>query len=158
MTGPEPRIEDRRARPAVSGRARHLGVASVVVVIGGGMLALSASLPESTVPTSFAPQWWPTAVGAAVVVLGLALLLRRSEAEEDTSDITSTPRMLAVLACAVGGLIAWQILGFIVAMILMSAAILVLLGARRPLPVIVVPVVITGSLYLFFDLLLKVPL
>lgn len=158
MTRPDPRVEDRRARPAVSGRARHLGVALVAIAIGAGMLALASSLPESTVPTAFPPQWWPAGVGAAVVALGLVLLIRPSEHEDDAAPPSGTARMLGMLGCAIGGLVLWLLLGFVVAVALMSAALLLLLGARRPLAVILLPTILAGSLFLFFDVLLKVPL
>lgn len=127
------------------------------MALGIVMVVLASSLPPSTVLTAFAPQWWPTTVGVLVAALGAILALRTSEREDD-DHATGSSRMLALLASAAAGLVLWQFVGFLPAMAAMSVAMLLLLGERRLLVIVLLPLILTSVLYTFFSELLKVPL
>ncbi|MEV8253222.1 tripartite tricarboxylate transporter TctB family protein [Rhodoglobus sp. NPDC076762] len=133
------------------------------LVFGLVVIALSQSIVEPNITTSFSPRWWPQSLGALIVLLSAAVLLKDIVRPGDPDDMESATRIGFGRVAAVFGAIAayavvWYFVAFPVATSLLFAALIFVLGGRGWKAIIVFPLVCTGVLYTLFGLLLKVPL
>ena len=177
MTTSSPRLEGSTGR---SRSARPLGVATAAAALGIAAFALASSLPESTVPTAFSPQWWPQVLSAILVVLGIssAIISLRGrktndltttgsgsvdslpvdDAEQSGVESWSIGRLAGVLAATVAYILVWTLIGYAPATAVYTVALSALLGARGWFGLAIFPAIVTAFLVVFFDVILGVPL
>ncbi|MEE6282918.1 tripartite tricarboxylate transporter TctB family protein [Georgenia sp. MJ170] len=159
----QPGAED-EAPPAKSSRAFE-AVVAVIAIAGVGTVLLLTRGIESTVDAGgLSPSWWPTVlatVGLALAVILLATsLVRPVDKREDVVAATPAGWRQAGLAAvaAVGFLVAWSQVGFVVPALVFLVALCLIFGARSVKVLVLFPVGITGLIYVLFDVLLRVPL
>lgn len=100
-------------------------------------------------------------LGALILVRGVVALVRRRHAERTDEDVSWTDFLRKVCPITVvSALFIWSIgpLGFLLSSFLFLLAILLLLGERRWLVLAVVPVLLSGGVFLIFNNLLKIRL
>ena len=139
--------------------------------IGGGLLVFcglaawrSLRIKSQISSTIAGPSFLPWIMIAALTLLAISLILRalrqglrqRSDLRIEMPDRGTLLRMAAfaiLLACYAA---AFMPVGYIPSTLAVSFIGLILLGERRPLPLILFPVVMTGLVYLGFTNLLGV--
>lgn len=89
-------------RPPPAGPLSNLIAAAVVVVLGGAAVAGALSLGVGS-PSEAGPGTWPLIIGAALVVLGLALAVRARH----TGAAERFTRSGLLVVAAVGSMIAY---------------------------------------------------
>lgn len=142
----------------LSERAFRFLIPAVVTLVGAAMLVLAATLPASSVPTRFSPSWWPAALGAVTVVLGVLLVFWPENDDDEDAVSGDIRRLLLASAIIIGGVGLWAWTSFLVGGIVIGAGLLAALGERRILVLALFPVVVTGAIWAVFALLLRVPL
>lgn len=103
----------------------------------------------------------PVGVGIAMSLLALTLIVRcvRSQTNNGSAALLShAPRFFITLITCVVYFIALPFLGFYTASTLFVLGLALMLGERRPLPLLSILVVFIVLLYMLFALLLKRPL
>jgi len=153
-------VEEEPTLPA--SRVRELGVAAVVLVAGVGVLLARSTIVAAHGETELGPQWWPTVLGAALVVGAVALgalgLTRPAAPEEEPASGHGAARLAAVLALIVGYGAAWYQLHFVVVTVPLIAGLVFVTGGRGIRALLAFPLLTTALLYVIFGLLLRVPL
>lgn len=139
-------------------QASRFLIPAVVILVGVAMLVLAAALPASNVPTRFSPSWWPAALGAVTVVLGVLLAFWPENSDDEDAVSGDIRRLLLASAIIIGGVGLWAWTSFLVGGIVIGAGLLAALGERRILVLLLFPVVVTGAIWAVFALLLRVPL
>lgn len=141
------------------------------IAVGGGALALSLaalwfsrSIRLRMGAGGLDPKWWPTllsCLGCGLAVLLLARAFRgeplgRGDLEAATPE--GWARLIGALALSGLYVFAWSRLGYAAPTIAYAFGLLWLFGLRRPLPLILYPLLTTGFIYGVFRILLKAPL
>jgi hypothetical protein len=150
------------AAPALpASRVRELGVAAAVLAAGIGVLLARSTIATAQADTELGPQWWPTVLGVALVVGGVALgalgALRPQAPEEEPASGHGVAQLVAVLALIVAYGVAWYQLHFLVVTAPLIAGLVYVTGGRGVRALVVFPVVTTALLYVIFGVLLRVP-
>jgi putative tricarboxylic transport membrane protein len=144
---------------------RKVDIAAGVIFIIFGVLVLTRSLPLNFYAEGVpGPGFFPTLLAIAMAVTGGLLLftrLRRPEAALGDFALptrTQAGRSLGLGVAILGVVLAVDVVGFLVAMVLLVAALM--LGIeRRHGPAAIATIVLTPVLaYLLFAVLLQVPL
>jgi hypothetical protein len=150
--------------PARASRRLEI-VCAALAVAGSGALALLARAIEVRAETGgIDPRWWPELLGLMGLALGAALLvvvLVRPPFNRDDLEAATRQgwvRVVASVALTVAYVLAWPLVGFVVATPVFLLAAVLLFGGRGWKTLILFPVLTTGFIYLFFHTLLKVPL
>lgn len=156
-----PASEQRAGR----GHWRLTGVvaAAVSLIMGIIVLVLSQGIEEPQI-ASFSPRWWPEALGSLLIVLSLLIAAETwlrppgSGEEQESSTRRGAARIaLIFLLIAVYGVL-WYFIDFRVSTFLLFTGLVAINGGRGWKAFLLFPAITTAVLYLFFDLLLKVPL
>lgn len=139
-------------------------VAAVVLLFGVALLAGSRAIMVRNETGGIDPRWWPSAIAVGIVACGgwmafNALTGRRGERDVDSAGASGRVQMIVTAAMTALILVLWQVgLSFLV----LGPAYLVVLnwvyGLRTWRSLLLFPAVIGMTLYLVFQLLLKVPL
>ena len=146
--------------------SRTLEILLGSIALGFGLvgLFLARNLVLRTETGGIDPRWWPTALSIGAMVLSAVLLtVALLRPPFDRSDLERTTRAGWVklgfaLAIALAYVSLWQIIGYLLATALFLAALVFAFGGRRWGALVIYPVVTSGSTYLLFHTLLKVPL
>ncbi|WP_177220272.1 tripartite tricarboxylate transporter TctB family protein [Agrococcus baldri] len=155
-------LEQAPDQPAQSTRLREILIGAGVVAVGATVLLLAQQLPAEAANSEFGSRWWPSLIGGAITLLGLAVAivgaLRPPVRDCEEPGATGIWQLLAILGLIVVYGIAWRFAHFLVVTPLLVLGIMTLLGGRGWRSLVLVPVVVTGALYGVFGLLLRVPL
>jgi putative tricarboxylic transport membrane protein len=105
------------------------------------------------------PGYFPLLLAAALALLALVLLTRRSQAPAVGSlGWVEVPRALAILAAAVFAALALERLGYRLTVVVLLVFLLGLVERQRPWLVVVLAVGVAFGSFWVFDGLLRVPL
>jgi putative tricarboxylic transport membrane protein len=153
VTATRPTDGGRRVRQPAAGTERVTAI--VLLAASVAYTALAARLEEAFASRVFAlgPRTFPLFVGAAGIVLALTLAVMAPEAGGPTPERPRPGGALAgdwrrvLLLCALVLLYAaaLPLLGFTLSTVAFLAASFRLLGERRPLALVVVPIAVAGS-------------
>lgn len=143
-------------------RFENATVGAAGVLIGALVIYLASALPPSRT-ADVGPGALPLIIGIGLVAISIVLMLQKqvtSRAEPDGETIgDQTKRALAALATVAVYCVAVEFVGFFVPTLLFAAAIIVWMDGRVALPrAIVTSLVLCGSTYLLFKVLLDLPL
>lgn len=155
-------LEQAEDQPVQSTRLREILIGAGVVAVGAAVLLLAQQLPAEAANGEFGSRWWPSLIGGAIILLGIAVAvvgaLRPPPRDCEEPGATGIWQLLAILGLIVAYGIAWRFAHFLVVTPLLVLGIMALLGGRGWRSLVLVPVVVTGALYGVFGLLLRVPL
>ncbi len=138
-------------------RADHIA-GGAFVLLGAFVLAISGDLPfgQLSMPGS---GFLPRIVAIALIVLGLALMLRAGETEPLSSINWSDAKHASMVIVIAGLAIAfYTILGFLTTMFLMMGALLIIIERRHPLRAGIYCLAMVLGTYVVFSTLLKTPM
>jgi hypothetical protein len=136
-------------RPPPAGPVANLMVAAAVVIMGGAAFAGSLRLGVGN-PATPGPGTWPMLVGAALVVLGLALAVR-ARRTADAERFTGTGMLVvAAVATMVGYVAVIATIGFEIPTALLAFVWLRFLGRERWRTSVVISLAIVVALYVLF--------
>ncbi|MGL4173272.1 MAG: tripartite tricarboxylate transporter TctB family protein [Actinomycetota bacterium] len=141
----------------------------VTGLIGCGVFLLSTThtiqIPLSN--SGIGPRFLPYVVGSMLIVLGVLLMIElhrgRLGKPEDGEDVDlrrpTDVRTLGLLVAVLSGHIAVvERVGWLIAGIFLFACSAIVLGARRPVPLIVISLALPSTAYLLFTRVLDVSL
>jgi hypothetical protein len=134
---------------------RDVVTAAAFLALGAAAAALTAALPERSLPNTPGPAFFPWVATVAMLVLACALLARGLTAPPRAGDMEEPgPAGLAPMLALLGAFIAYIALlprlGFLIATAPFIAGLTVLYGERRPALVALTAVVATAGLYIAF--------
>ena len=138
-------------------RADHVAGAAFVA-FGLLILALSGDLPtgQLSMPGS---GFLPKIVATLLIVFGAILFLRGREsgafAELGWSDLPHAAQVVVLTAI---GIALYTVLGFLAALVLMVASILIIIERRNPLRAVIYAVAVVLIAFFGFEYALKTPL
>lgn len=141
------------------------------LIIGGVTLAasvmfviLSLGISSRVDAGGFAPREWPLLLSCLAVFLSLWILVGAFLGEPwDRDDLEAAWRpgwtnLVGTAVVVILYVLAWDAFGYLIPTALFLAALLLIYGVRRPLPLILFPVAVTGGIHLVFHEILRVPL
>ncbi|MDN5344864.1 MAG: putative tricarboxylic transport rane protein [Clostridia bacterium] len=146
------------------------------LVMSLGILAIALALYLATLTFPDFPQYravdsdfWPKIVLAVLIFLAIMLVIESirkqrqlqaaSQSEEKQPEHAGLVRMLTAAALLLAYIfIGLQYVGFVLSTLLFTVAFMALLGNRRPLPLVLTPLLITGLSVAVFSRMLLVPL
>lgn len=140
-------------------------VGGVVVFLFGALTALlSAQLPLGTLRMAGAGLF-PLLLGVALMALsafqvGRAVLAKTPEAGEAKAPSLRGPsrQMLLFMAATMAATAGLPVLGYPLASFFLMAALLFILGVKRPVPLLAISILTAVGCYLLFVRWLKIPL
>jgi hypothetical protein len=142
-------------------------IEGVVIFIFGGITAvLSLAMPLGTFRMA-GSGLFPLCLGIALMLLALLwlanLLLGRSPAAGDAGKAAAAPpgaagQMLRFFGASALAVFALDILGYPLTSYLLMLALLWILGLRRPIFLVTLPLLAAAGSYLIFVFFLKIPL
>jgi hypothetical protein len=150
--------------PAQASRRMEIVCAALAVVASGALALLARAIEVRNDTGGIDPRWWPELLGTLGLALGAALLVvvlvRPPFDREDIEAATRQGwvRVVASVALTTAFVLAWPLVGFVVAAPVFLLAAVLLFGGRGWKTLILFPALITVFIYLFFHTLLKVPL
>ena len=134
-----------------------LAVALVFAALGGGLLVAASGFPPGIGPLP-GPGFFPTVIGAVTLVLAGALVLSAWRAERAELPPVVNLRALAVTTVLLAAYLAlWGVVPFAPRTFVFSLLFLRLLKTHW-LPAVTVSAVLTGAVFLAFQLGLRVTL
>ena len=138
-------------------RADHVAGATFV---GVGLLifALSGDLPAGrlSMPGS---GFLPKIIAALLILFGAALVLRARESEAFSAiSWSDLPHALQVIAIAAAGIALYTTAGFLLALFLMIAALLIIIERRNPLRAAIYAASLVVVTFIGFEYVLKTPM
>lgn len=141
------------------GAALGLSAFFAIVLVGSRMLQSSVATEGMTIRS------WPTMISVVGLVCSVILLVKSFIGQpEGRGELEASSRqgwrrfLFALVAVALGVLMWWLGLNFIVVTPFLVAAVMWIGGARAVKPLIILPVITTVIIFVLFVLLLKVPL
>ena len=138
-------------------RADHVAGATFVG-IGILIFALSGDLPAGrlSMPGS---GFLPKIIAALLILFGAALVLRARESEAFSAiSWGDLPHALQVIAIAAAGIALYTTAGFLLALFLMSAALLIIIERRNPLRAVIYAAAVVAVTFIGFEYVLKTPM
>jgi hypothetical protein len=138
-------------------RADHVAGAAFVA-FGILIIALSGDLPtgQLSMPGS---GFLPKIVATLLIVFGLVLIVRGGESGPYSAlGWSDLPHALQVIALTAAGIVLYTVLGFLAALILLVAAILIVVERRNPLRATAYAIAVVAVTYFGFEYVLKTPL
>ena len=138
-------------------RADHVAGATFVG-IGLLIFALSSDLPAGrlSMPGS---GFLPKIIAALLVLFGAALVLRAKESEAfNAIGWGDLPHALQVIAIAAAGIALYTKAGFLLALFLMIAALLIVIERRNPLRAGIYTACVVVITFVGFEYVLKTPM
>jgi len=136
-------------------RKRDVATAAVFLALGAAAAAMTAALPERSLPNTPGPAFFPWVATVAMLALACVLLARGLTAPPQAGDMeetspAGTAPMLALLGAFVAYIALLPRLGFLLASAPFIAGLTVLYGERRPAVVALTAVAATAALYVAF--------
>jgi hypothetical protein len=138
-------------------RADHVAGAAFVA-FGILIIALSGDLPtgQLSMPGS---GFLPKIIATLLIVFGLVLIVRGGESGPYSAlGWADLPHALQVIALTAAGIVLYTVLGFLAALILLVAAILIVVERRNPLRAVAYAIAVVAVTYFGFEYVLKTPL
>ncbi len=132
-------------------------VAGILLALAVGMFAYTLTFPGTLQPTDPGTAAFPRILAVALGVLALALLLRPDEVSLLPERAGAFPMVGIIVLTAVYAAVL-PILGFLISTIAYLAGALLLMKVRKPVYLVVVPIIVSITLFALFGLLLEVPL
>ena len=138
-------------------RADHVAGATFV---GAGLLvfALSGDLPTGrlSMPGS---GFLPKIIATFLILFGAALVLRARESEAFSAiSWSDLPHALQVLAIAAAGIALYTKAGFLLALFLTIAALLIIIERRNPLRAVIYAASVVALAFIGFEYVLRTPM
>ena len=136
---------------------------AVGVAIGAYVIIQSAKMPPDHI-MKIGPAFFPSILAIGLIVfsvyLAVAGALTKKEGGFERIDFRRFGIWRAVISLGISAVyaVALKPLGFIPASILFIAALMVLLGAKKPLVIVFVSIGATAGVYLVFSILLVISL
>jgi hypothetical protein len=137
---------------------------AITIAFGFGLLPAGIALGYGSDGAGLSPRFIPqlaTAGIALALAFGLFQAVASKAPAEDASLATGDHPLRAAsaaLICLLSAYLGFALLGFYLGGAIMSAALMLLLGERRPLVVIVFPLLVLVVVYVLFELGLQVRL
>ena len=128
----------------------------------GGAAIFSHALTLAPLPgMNVGPGLFPSIVGIGMVLMGLALAaqgwLGRAAARDPAAPPLLTWFAVGIVAAIAGAIVLMPLLGFLIGGTLFSIVIVLVSGGRL-LPALIFSPLATGTIYLLFNTVLRVPL
>lgn len=144
-------------------RRIDIGLGALVALVGVVVLDQARALRfyDGDVP---GPGFMPTLLAAALVISGLALVATRlarpgaAFAEASLPDGRSAVKVASVAGALFVGLLLMPLVGFVAAMIVLVAVLLLGVERLRSLPAVLAIVAVPIGFFVLFDVVLRVPL
>lgn len=141
----------------------NIGISAVIAILAGILFYATKGFPEIVQKVPGA-GFWPRILAVVLLILSVALLLESlfsDQVKKEDPIRFRDPRMKKVYL-ALGMLALYMLIlvygGFIISSLLLVPALMYLLGERRVKMLIIVSLALTGTIYLFFTLLLRITL
>ena len=138
-------------------RADHVAGATFVG-IGLLVFALSGDLPTGrlSMPGS---GFLPKIIATFLILFGAALVVRARESEAfSTISWSDLPHALQVLAIAAAGIALYTKAGFLLALFLTIAALLIIIERRNPLRAVIYAASVVALAFIGFEYVLRTPM
>jgi putative tricarboxylic transport membrane protein len=138
---------------------RGIRIAGAVVPLAFGVAALLLGLTlRFGSPQDPGPGLWPVVISVAIIVLSVVLLVTERE-EHDYEKFTrgALLNLLGVVSL-VAYVVMFQLIGFEIATLLITAFWLKVLGSESWRATVALSVAVTASLYILFVLVLEAPI
>ena len=138
-------------------------IAAVMAALGAAVIGLSAKFPIELGVGDPGAGFWPTVLGAILILTAVLLLfvnLRHREREEKKTFALALPANFLVykfMGLTVAFCVAMYVLGLLIAALLFIPVAMYLLGARGKM-ILIIDVVFVVALYVVFVRLLHTPL
>ncbi len=129
----------------------------LVILLGAGAIWVATGIRPGMLPHDPGPAFLPMAAGAALVGLGLRLLLAR-EPHEGPPRGGMLLRVAGTIALTLAYLTTLERWGFPASTFAFLTCQMLLLGVRSPLALATLPAGLTALTYILFRILLSVPL
>jgi putative tricarboxylic transport membrane protein len=136
-------------RPPAAGPATTLIAAAVVVILGGAAVAGALALGPGT-PSEPGPGTWPLIIGAALVVLGLALAAQARKTGEAERFTRSSLLVVAAVASMAAYVAVIATIGFEIPTVLLAFVWLRFLGRESWRTSIAISLGIVVAFYALF--------
>lgn len=139
----------------IAHRARRDVIVGVVLLaLGIGYGALTASLPNRSLPNTPGPAFFPWLITAAIIVLSIALLLRAfgdadPEPSRTTPDSDAKLRLFTLLWIVVY-VVVLPFAGFLLVSVPFFGGMMWFYGERRPVVILLASIMIPGGLLYVF--------
>jgi putative tricarboxylic transport membrane protein len=135
-------------------RTRNLIAAIILLALGAGYGFLTAMLPTRAIENTTQPSFFPTVVVVLLLILSVILLVQGMMSIGSNSvpvALKITPRKyLIAFAAFVAYLALLPFLGFVVANVLIFAALMALYGERRPVWIVGGSVLVSLAMFFLF--------
>jgi putative tricarboxylic transport membrane protein len=125
--------------------------------LGVAVVVISMSLPPGGLSADPGPGSLPRMVGIALILLSIYLLFKR-EPHERLPRGEGAVRLVLTLVLTLGYILTMRPLGFLTATAVFLAALMVVIGLRRPLVIIGLSILLSAGVYGLFRYGLEVPL
>lgn len=129
----------------------------LTLALGVTVIVVSTSLPPGGLSADPGPGALPRMVGIALVGLSIFLLWKR-EPHERLPRGEGAIRLVLTLVLTLGYILTIRPLGFLTATSVFLAALMVVIGLRRPLAIIGLSLILSAGVYGLFRYGLEVPL
>lgn len=139
-------------------------VAALVLLAGAVVCSASLALPPEDGSGDPGTGFWPLLLGGSLCLLALILAfantVRRKENEAKTIALTLPANGLVYLLMLLSAMfcVVLYVLGFVIASLLFVPCCMRLMGARDSKKMILTSVLLVGTIYVLFGVLLKTPL
>ena len=132
-----------------------IGIALIMACVGGAALITATEYPEET-------RMLPTIYSCALIALSAALgfsafFKKNPDAAKEASGKEPLPKVLLVMFLIFGYIASVQVLGFYSSTALFLLIFMGILKAARWHVTVLISLLVPLSIYLFFSLLLKIP-
>jgi putative tricarboxylic transport membrane protein len=138
-------------------RTDHI-VGGVFVAFSLVVLAFSRDLPTGSLSFPGAGMW-PKLIASLIILFGLMLIVRGGESPPlATLSWTDLPHALRVVVITAAAIALYQILGFLITMVLMLFTLIFGTERRHPLAAAAFSIGVVALTWFLFSVLLKTPL
>ena len=144
----------------MSARSANVIVAAGLLVVAGYVVHDARSYPASVVPGSPGPGLFPALVGLLIGLLAVLLLVHsgRFRLNADDTDTGSPVRALAALALVLLFVATLESTDVFIGLAALLAAIMWLMGERRPAALVCMPALFDLFVYVVFFRVFGIPL
>lgn len=139
----------------------NIGLAAFFIVLATSIFINTQKYAISTGDDPGA-AFWPRALAIILVILSVIMVIQSMLKESQPSPINfKAPEMKNIYAMLVIFLLFAILLyfgGFVLASLLFIPAVMLVLGERRTIHIVLTSVILTGAVYFFFTVLLRITL
>lgn len=137
----------------------NVGISVVLILISAAMFISASKMPQ--MDGTMGAGTWPKILAVCMILLAVLLLIQSLRDHTNTeSPFVMSPDLKRVLA-GIGIMLVFCVLlkffGFMIASAFMIAAVMALMGERRPLVLIGVTVGVLAFIYVVFAMVLNLP-